>query len=202
MNPVNETEHNEVMELLPWYATQRIKASDSVRIESHLAGCIECDKELQFLRRLDEGIASAKPAQAWTPSAVHFSTILDEIELQEKETPLAQPAKKAAAKRNKGFSLFKAIPNPLLWLVSLENRRACGVGVGCGGTALSRGRADRIPNVVECQTAGSIQFAHLAGGFCGRHDPARVTSLAAPTARPNHRRPNPDGCLYHPLGTG
>lgn len=53
--------HRECWELLPWIANERLAASDSQRIASHLSGCASCQAELETQRRLREAIRAEEP---------------------------------------------------------------------------------------------------------------------------------------------
>jgi anti-sigma factor RsiW len=44
--------HDEAEELLPWYATGQLDATDRMRVEAHLADCVECRRQLTVERQL------------------------------------------------------------------------------------------------------------------------------------------------------
>ena len=59
-NPTSDP-HEEAEELLPWYATGRLDSADRARIESHLAACARCQRQLKAERRLVEEFRTISP---------------------------------------------------------------------------------------------------------------------------------------------
>lgn len=49
--------HDEVQELLAWYANDTLPAGDAARVEEHLRGCLACRQELAFLDGLRRTLA-------------------------------------------------------------------------------------------------------------------------------------------------
>ena len=41
--------HQEIIELLPWYANSTLSENERRRVETHLAGCQDCAQELASL---------------------------------------------------------------------------------------------------------------------------------------------------------
>jgi hypothetical protein len=56
--PLKASEHDKVLELLPWFVTGTLSADETDRVESHLEGCAECREALAFERQLAEGVAT------------------------------------------------------------------------------------------------------------------------------------------------
>ncbi len=55
--------HNDTCALLPWYATGRLDAEDTARVEAHLPVCAQCQADLVVERRLHAALAGlAEPA--------------------------------------------------------------------------------------------------------------------------------------------
>ncbi len=53
--------HQEAEELLPWYTTGRLDIADRARIESHLAACARCQRQLKAEHRLVEEFRTISP---------------------------------------------------------------------------------------------------------------------------------------------
>ena len=53
--------HEQAEELLPWYATGQLDPDDSAIVESHLASCAHCRRQLGIERRMVEEFASFTP---------------------------------------------------------------------------------------------------------------------------------------------
>lgn len=51
--------HGEIKSLLPWYVTGRLDAAEHARVAAHLVGCLECQNEVRFERRLGVEVAGA-----------------------------------------------------------------------------------------------------------------------------------------------
>ena len=49
---MHEPSHEDIQDLLPWYVTGRLDASEQARVQAHLSGCADCQAELRFERRL------------------------------------------------------------------------------------------------------------------------------------------------------
>lgn len=54
---MNADEHHDLQELLPWYVTARLDASEQARVDAHVSGCAECQAEVAFQRRLEAEVA-------------------------------------------------------------------------------------------------------------------------------------------------
>lgn len=50
-------DHRELQDLLPWYVTGQLEASEHAQVEAHLNTCPECQAEVAFQRRLGAEIA-------------------------------------------------------------------------------------------------------------------------------------------------
>jgi anti-sigma factor RsiW len=49
-------EHQDLQDLLPWYANGRLDPSERARVEAHLHGCAACQAELRLQRQLESEI--------------------------------------------------------------------------------------------------------------------------------------------------
>jgi len=50
--PIDDPEHSEVADLLPWYANGTLDPDERTRVERHLADCIACKQDLLVLREM------------------------------------------------------------------------------------------------------------------------------------------------------
>lgn len=60
-NPIAPDPHEEAEELLPWYATGQLDAADRALVESHLAACARCQRQLKMERRLVDEFRTILP---------------------------------------------------------------------------------------------------------------------------------------------
>jgi anti-sigma factor RsiW len=58
MIPLHGDGHEDLQDLLPWYANGQLDASDRTRVEAHLTTCPDCQAEVRFQRQLRDQIAS------------------------------------------------------------------------------------------------------------------------------------------------
>ena len=56
--PLKASEHDKVLELLPWFVNGTLSADETSRVEAHLEGCAECREALEFERQLARGVAT------------------------------------------------------------------------------------------------------------------------------------------------
>ncbi len=49
-------DHDDVIDLLPWFANGTLEASERVMVSSHVDSCEECRRELQFLTSLNDSV--------------------------------------------------------------------------------------------------------------------------------------------------
>lgn len=49
---LHDDRHEALQDLLPWYATGQLSASEHAEVEAHLHGCAECQAELRFHTQL------------------------------------------------------------------------------------------------------------------------------------------------------
>src|SRR3954465_7046561 len=57
----DEHPHDEAEALLPWYATGQLNAADGARVESHLAACARCQRQLSLERRMMSEFQALSP---------------------------------------------------------------------------------------------------------------------------------------------
>jgi anti-sigma factor RsiW len=55
--PLHGEGHQDLQDLLPWYASGQLDAADHARVETHLATCPDCQAEVRFQRQLGARIA-------------------------------------------------------------------------------------------------------------------------------------------------
>ena len=56
-NHVDREQHREAQDLLPWFVTGRLEADEQARVEAHVAGCAECQRDVAFQQRLEAEVA-------------------------------------------------------------------------------------------------------------------------------------------------
>lgn len=120
--------HSEIIELLPWYANSTLPEEERREVETHLADCSECAREVKSLAAVQRVIVEAGD-KAPVPSAHALNRALAEIEEYERTR---EPAvKKVVARR----SLLERIsgwwsPTPLLARAVIAVQLALVLGFG------------------------------------------------------------------------
>jgi hypothetical protein len=72
--------HREALELLPWLVNGTLDGDERERIESHLAQCVACRRELEAARALQAAVASAEQDPAVASALARLHMRLDEEE--------------------------------------------------------------------------------------------------------------------------
>lgn len=94
--------HQEIIELLPWYANATLEGEERRTVEAHLAECRECAREVESLAAMRRAVV-ALANQAPEPSPHLLNRSLAEIE--DYELSRAQAAK--PAQRGQRFQAFR-----------------------------------------------------------------------------------------------
>jgi hypothetical protein len=113
----NSREHQEVWELLPWYANGTLSARDEARVAQHLPACPLCQRELQRCRHLSVS-AKATDDAAWSPSPRHFAQVLAHID--KAETIRSSSAPNSLPLLHKICAWFFATPRPMRWAFAVQ----------------------------------------------------------------------------------
>ncbi|HEY6251822.1 MAG TPA: zf-HC2 domain-containing protein [Candidatus Angelobacter sp.] len=71
--------HDQIIELLPWYANQTLEEDERQAVEAHLAGCSECAKEMENLSAMRKAVVETEN-QGPTLSAFALNRALAEVE--------------------------------------------------------------------------------------------------------------------------
>ena len=66
---IPEQPHDEAEELLPWYVTGQLDATERERVEAHLADCASCRDEFVLERRRMQDLRSFSPRSSRAGSA-------------------------------------------------------------------------------------------------------------------------------------
>lgn len=88
-------DHQAVQSLLSAYIDKELQEEERVQVEKHLAGCSECRKEKQVLRRISSGVVSA--AEYTLPS--DFTARVVRSSRQEKERMVSSKAVEQLSRR-------------------------------------------------------------------------------------------------------
>ena len=81
-NARNHRFHQEVWELLPWYANGTLEGRECEEVEMHLLTCTSCQAELRHCRDIGTAIHAAGET-AWSPTPGHFPRLLARIDAAE-----------------------------------------------------------------------------------------------------------------------
>jgi hypothetical protein len=81
-NSRNHHFHQEVWELIPWYANGTLEGRECEDVKAHLPTCTVCQAELKRCRDIATAVHTAGEA-AWSPSPGHFSQLLAHIDAAE-----------------------------------------------------------------------------------------------------------------------
>jgi len=94
-NESNERDagHDEVFELLPWYANRSLPSDQRGRVSRHVNRCEECQAELQFLNAMNDSVQHEADAHHHEQADVDASLakVMGRIDAQPARQPMAQP---------------------------------------------------------------------------------------------------------------
>ena len=94
--------HQEIIELLPWYANQTLEDDARKLVEMHLADCRDCAKEVESLKAMQKTVVEVGDSgPALSPFALNRA--LAEIEDYERTRTSTAKAASVAAQEKKGF---------------------------------------------------------------------------------------------------
>jgi len=94
--------HQEIIELLPWYANQTLEDDERKLVEMHLADCRDCAKEVESLKAMRKTVVEVGDSgPALSPFALNRA--LAEIEDYERTRTTTAKAASVATREKKGF---------------------------------------------------------------------------------------------------
>ncbi len=76
--------HQQITELLPWYANAALKPEERIQVEAHLKECSECARELEQTLELQQAVTAAGE-KIPEPSPFQFTRVLARVEAYERE---------------------------------------------------------------------------------------------------------------------
>jgi anti-sigma factor RsiW len=76
--------HQEIIELLPWYVNATLSSEEKAIVASHLEGCAECAGEVRSLTAMRKAVIAVGD-QAPDPSPFLLNRALAEIESYERQ---------------------------------------------------------------------------------------------------------------------
>jgi hypothetical protein len=115
-DPPTENPHQEIEELLPWYANGTLTPAEQLAVERHLDQCPACRMELAQCRALADRLHESAEV-AWQPPAGHFDRLLADIDHL---TPPA-PAKAGPSLPQRLLAWLRATPSPVRWTLAFES---------------------------------------------------------------------------------
>lgn len=152
--------HSEIIELLPWYANSTLPEDERKEVETHLAGCGECAREVKSLAAMQKAIVEAGD-KVPGPSANAFNRALAQIE--DYERTREQAVKKVIARPG----LLERIsswwsPTPLLARAVIAVQLA--LVLGFGGVILYQHNQNNV-YTTSSGPAGDKSSTRIAVGF-------------------------------------
>ena len=88
------TEHQNIVELLPWYVNRTLSSDEHELVENHISLCPSCQKEVEFIRSTFD--AANEFDASVIPNDDGFNAIMQRIEKNDQ----AEPIKKETQQRN------------------------------------------------------------------------------------------------------
>ncbi|MFK7993547.1 MAG: anti-sigma factor [Granulosicoccus sp.] len=107
----NPSDHDEIAEMLPWFVNRTLDADQRKSVSRHLEHCIECQREIQFLKTLNEAVQHDAQEKLTNNTDVDKSlaSVMERIDGNNQHNNLAMSAV-SWVKRNLG-SIFQFTEN-------------------------------------------------------------------------------------------
>jgi len=155
--------HSETERLLPWYVNQTLDDAEQARVDRHLAQCVQCQREVEFLRGVQSVVSEPSTEADATASFVR---------LRNRLKPARVPSSPA---RTRG-----AWSDWPVWLRGAV-AASCVLTVGLFGIALYRGDPPAMYRTLgDAPAAGNVANAdlrHLIVVFDPHIEHARMQQL-------------------------
>lgn len=112
--------HQEIEELLPWFANGTLTLAEKATVEQHLDHCPACRMELKQYSLLAAHLH--QPAEeAWQPPAGHFDRLMAEIDRLAPRPAAVPPTQARSSLRQRVIDWFWATPSPVRWTLAFES---------------------------------------------------------------------------------
>ena len=116
--------HEEIFELLPWYANGSLGELEAARVVSHLEDCEVCREELGRCNELGEAVA-ARCEPEWSPGDENLQRVLARISEQE-------GGKASWLERLRERLDWQGIPQPARWALVAQVAAIAGLVLALG----------------------------------------------------------------------
>lgn len=115
--------HQDIEELLPWYANDTLTPHERLTVERHLEQCPVCRAELEQCRALATRLH--EPCEdTWRLPAGHFDRLMADIDSL---TPPPAQAKNAAVWWQRILEGLQATPAPIRWTLAFQSLAVAGL---------------------------------------------------------------------------
>lgn len=115
-NITQNQDHDYVWELLPWYVNDGISPDELNEVETHLKDCMTCQQEVVRCRELNQSVKTNQK-DVWTPSPVHFTKILANVDAFENRRIKSQ---RATGWYEKWFPWIVDTPRPARFTLAFQ----------------------------------------------------------------------------------
>ena len=79
---IENQDHDNVWELLPWYVNQGLSLQEVNQVETHIEVCMICQSELARCQELNQSVKTNQQDE-WMPSPPHFAKVLEQVDALE-----------------------------------------------------------------------------------------------------------------------
>ena len=101
--------HDEIIELLPWYANQTLDENERREVETHLITCPECAREVESLSTMQKAVVETENQEPSLPPLA-LNRALAQIEDYERTKAPAGSAKRAPERRGWWMQWWESTP--------------------------------------------------------------------------------------------
>ncbi|MFZ1641824.1 MAG: zf-HC2 domain-containing protein [Candidatus Contendobacter sp.] len=118
--PILDLAHNEIEELLPWYANGTLTVAEKATVEQHLDYCLTCRMNLKQCDAFAT-LVHQPDEETWRPPAGHFNRLMAEIDRLAIPPASIQSAKARPSLLQQMMDWLWATPSPVRWTLAFES---------------------------------------------------------------------------------
>lgn len=165
--------HREVADLLSWYLNKTLAAEESERVETHLAGCADCRRELEALKALEAAVVASNE-QLPRPSSNMAARVIEAVDAYELQ--------RARQKYKGSWSLWSWLAQPRFALAELLV-----ILLLAGATAVFVARANRFQSLANQER---LRADAAAKQLAEQNERYRTLAESCPDAQKNLAKVN------------
>ena len=196
---ISAYDHDELINLIPWYVKGKLSADENAVVKQHLDTCESCRLEASNSTALAAKLAISK--ESWRPSAANFASIMaevDKLEAAEKPKQASNTVTKAGFFQRLQL-VFAKTPRPVRWALAVESLAfavLAAVMVLPGVININKAQPSAFETLSTPETPPAAIRPNVARGVCGRYYRKGIVRFIAANQGANTARPFNGWCVH------